>query len=162
MTVDEVAIHRAVRNILDARHYPARARFLIAAMEDVQASFGYVPVPAVAELARYFSVQEEDMAAWLQEAPGVFRAQPLGRHVLRICQGPICRARGGSELLREVMLEAGKEAGLTLMPSHCLGMCDHAPAAKLDEERLFGHGGASVSELVLAAVRDINDEGGGT
>jgi len=160
MRHDETFIPKAVRDMLDARRYPQQARYLVAAMEDVQAGFGYVPAEAASELARYFSLDEAKIAAWLRDASGAFRAQPLGRHVLRICQGPICRTRGGKAMMEEVRKVASGKSGLTVLASHCLGACDQAPIAKLDEERLSGHGDETISALVLTAISNINGEDG--
>ncbi|MDX8412024.1 MAG: hypothetical protein R8K46_09195, partial [Mariprofundaceae bacterium] len=77
MTNNETAIQETVRGMLAARRYPPRASYLLAAMQDVQAGFGYVPAEAVSMLAGYFSLKQAAVAAWLQESTGAFRARPL-------------------------------------------------------------------------------------
>ncbi|MDQ7011129.1 MAG: hypothetical protein Q9M29_04855, partial [Mariprofundaceae bacterium] len=42
------------RDMLDARGYPAEISYLVAALEDIQAAFGYVPEDALAVLAGHF------------------------------------------------------------------------------------------------------------
>ncbi|MDX8411961.1 MAG: NAD(P)H-dependent oxidoreductase subunit E, partial [Mariprofundaceae bacterium] len=82
-------------------------------------------------------------------------------HVLRICQGPICGLRGGRALLDEAERTMGGKPGMTLLPSHCLGACDQAPAVKLDEGMLTTGDNVDVTELVRAAVGKISGEDGG-
>jgi NADH-quinone oxidoreductase subunit E len=69
----------------------------------------------------------------------VFR-RPVGRHVILLCDSASCWIMEGGNLLAALTAELGIEPGettadgrFTLLPTVCLGACDHAPALMIDE-----------------------------
>jgi formate dehydrogenase subunit gamma len=72
-----------------------------------------------------------------------YRAEPAGRHVLKLCRAEACQSVGGTALHRDVLSRLGLEWGgttpdgrLTVEAVYCLGLCATAPAALLDGEPL--------------------------
>ena len=71
--------------------------------------------------------------------PIVFRREPAGRHVLKMCRAEACQAAGGERLAAHVEAKLGIPFGsttadgrVTLEPIYCLGLCSVAPSAMLD------------------------------
>jgi NADH:ubiquinone oxidoreductase subunit E len=65
--------------------------------------------------------------------------EPLGRHVVEVCEGTSCHSRGSRALRERLEKEIGVEPGrtdpsgrFTLRTVRCLGLCALSPAMKID------------------------------
>lgn len=70
--------------------------------------------------------------------------KPVGKHVIRICDGVSCWVTGHGPVLEHLKVSLGINEGettpdgqFTLLPVSCLGACDRAPAMMIDDE-LYG------------------------
>jgi NADH-quinone oxidoreductase subunit E len=70
----------------------------------------------------------------------VFR-EPVGRHVILICDSISCWIMGFEKILEHLQNKLGikygettKDDRFTLLPIPCLGTCDHAPALMIDND----------------------------
>ena len=86
-----------------------------------------------------------------------FRLQPVGRHVVEVCSGTSCHARGSRALLERLEKDLGVRAGetdkagrFTLRTVRCLGLCALSPAMKID--------GQSFGRVSLAGVPEILEQ----
>ena len=116
----------ATERILKLRNYPCKQPYFLAALEDLQAHFGFLPEAAVAIAATHFG-QVPDFDC---ELSTLFHFRPDNPHAVRICTGPLCSSVGSSALI--TALEVAPD--ITIEASHCLGACDRAPAAVLNGE----------------------------
>ena len=71
----------------------------------------------------------------------MFRREPAGRTVIRVCRNLSCTLAGAEDILavlrRELGLGAGEggttaDGAVTLVTVECLGNCDHAPCLQVD------------------------------
>jgi NADH-quinone oxidoreductase subunit E len=69
-----------------------------------------------------------------------FRLAPVGRHIIRVCQGTACHVQGASAIAEAIYDELGVEEGgttddgeFTVEPVACLGCCSLAPVIMIDE-----------------------------
>ncbi len=53
--------------------------------------------------------------------------------VIRVCDGPVCKAKGSDETHRAI--EAAARYGWRVERSSCLGLCDRAPAVLVEKNR---------------------------
>jgi len=113
------------------RLYPHQPRYLVAALEDVQASFGFIPDAVVPMLAEFFGISRASVQQWL-DMPGLFRVHPLEQNLLKVCCGPICAERGGKQLLASLKV-LPERVDVSLLATHCLGRCNESPVAKLND-----------------------------
>jgi NADH-quinone oxidoreductase subunit E len=67
--------------------------------------------------------------------------QPVGRHVILICDSVTCWIMGYEDLLAHLtdclgigLGETTEDGRFTLLPVACLGACDHAPAMMIGDE----------------------------
>ncbi len=84
----------------------------------------------------------QEVAALLDLSPAVvdgvarfydqISPEPVGRHVVSICRGIACYLRGAEPLLQQVEQVLVDES-VTLRRVECIGHCDRAPAALLDD-----------------------------
>lgn len=68
-----------------------------------------------------------------------FRAEPAGRHVIRLCRAEACQTMGSDRLAAELERALGIVTGgttadgrVTLEATYCLGNCALSPAAMID------------------------------
>jgi len=119
--------------------YKQQKGALIPMLQETQKLFGYLPEPAMEQIARAFAVP-------LGHIYGVatfyaqFYLEPRGRHVIRVCQGTACHVRGSSKILDRVKQELGINAGettkdfrYTIEPVACIGACGLAPVMMINE-----------------------------
>ena len=57
------------------------------------------------------------------------------KNVIRVCDGPVCWLRHASETRHAIDSIAGADSDWTVERTSCLGLCDRAPAALINEEQ---------------------------
>lgn len=111
----------------------------IPVLQAVQAEFGYLPPET-------FAVIEEVLGIPSSTSYGVatfyaqFRMDPVGRHLIKACDGTACHVKGSTTILTalkdHLRLKGAKttEDGMfTLEEVACLGCCSLAPCMMVDE-----------------------------
>lgn len=155
-----------------ARHAPwdeAEARAIVAGFDGVpgallpilhalQDHFGCVPEAAKPLIAHALNLSRAEVHGVVTFYHD-YRAEPAGRHVLKLCRAEACQSVGGATLHRDVLARLGLDWGgttpdgrLTVEAVYCLGLCATAPAALLDGEPIgrldAARLGAAVSEAM--------------
>jgi formate dehydrogenase subunit gamma len=130
-TADETA--RAI-----AAEHGNRPDELIEILHDVQSALGYVPeavVPVLAQALNLSRAEVHGVVTFYHD----FRANPAGRHVLKLCRAEACQSMGGEAIVELAEHRLGVSCGetsadgrVTLEPIYCLGLCATAPSAMID------------------------------
>lgn len=63
----------------------------------------------------------------------MLETQPVGRHRVYVCTNISCSLRGADELLDRVLEEVGDDPDFNVRSFECLGACDIAPMASVDD-----------------------------
>ena len=112
----------------------ARTGGLIAALRQIQASFGHVPQAAIAEAAELFNLSRAEIRGVVSFYED-FHDEPLGNVVIRVCQAEACQAVGARECTRKAsealgvaLGETREDGAVSLLPVYCLGLCASGPA----------------------------------
>jgi len=129
--------------------YPDRRSASIPALWAVQRSYGWCTPEGIRQAAAVMRVTP----AYLESVASFYdllRTHPVGKHSVLVCTNISCWMRGGDELLDAFCKAAGadrEQAGeggansaddeLLISGFECLGACDLAPMASVDE-RYFG------------------------
>jgi len=107
---------------------------LLPALQAAQRSYGYLPEPVAAEVARLLSVPLADVYGVIDFYSMLYR-QPAGKTMLRVCTDPACALAGGEALLDSLCRRLGVSAdepsadgAIIVERAPCLGLCEHAPA----------------------------------
>jgi len=113
---------------------------LIAALEEIQARYHYLPAEALI-------LASERLGVPLSQAYSVatfynaFSLKPKGKHCLNVCMGTACHVRGSPHILDRLESKLGIEAGntthdhlFTLETVNCLGACALGPIVVTDGE----------------------------
>ena len=138
MVEEEALIREQTAELL--RPYKRERNNLIPILQEVQASFRYLPKEAMLEIANFLEMPESavyGVATFYNQ----FRLTPPGKHTIKVCMGTACHMKGGQLILdaweREVGIEVGgvtpdREFGLERVA--CVGCCALAPVTVVDEE----------------------------
>ena len=114
---------------------------LMPILHDVQDRYGYIPHQAMVEIAEFLGLQPADVldtASFYEE----YHTEPVGEHVIGVCQSVACEICGHMTLLDHLRKRLGIEphettpdGKFTLLAMECLGACDGAPCALIDDDR---------------------------
>ncbi len=125
-----------VARIIEA--YPADRRFALAAMQDMQNEFNYVPEEGLEMLAEHLGCPIAQLFA-MATFYKALSLTPKGKHIIKICNGTACHIRGAMNLVtgvkRELNIEPGEttEDGLfSVEIVNCVGSCALAPVMLVD------------------------------
>ncbi|KTC43308.1 NADH dehydrogenase [Pseudomonas putida] len=85
--------------------------------------------------------------------------QPVGRHIIRVCDSMVCYIGGHESVVSEIQSKLGIGLGqttadgrFTLLPVCCLGNCDKAPALMIDDDTFGDVQPAGVAQLLEGYV----------
>lgn len=118
--------------------YPAERRYALAAMQDMQHAFNYIPEKGLHCLAKHLNcgvAQLYSMATFYK----ALSLKPKGKHIIKICNGTACHIRGSVNLATGLKRELGIDPGETTEDGmfsvemvNCLGSCALAPVMLVD------------------------------
>jgi NADH-quinone oxidoreductase subunit E len=120
---------KAISQLRDRGPTPQSA--LLSALRLVQHEHGRVgqqEVQAVAALLGLSPALVDGVARFYDQ----ISREPVGGHVVSVCRGIACYLRGAEPLLQQVE-RVLVDGSVTLRRVECIGDCDHAPAALLDD-----------------------------
>ncbi len=124
----------------ECAHLPDRQSAAIDAMMIVQKHRGWVSDASLAAIGRLLGMSVAALDAIATFYNRIFR-QPVGRHVVMVCDSVSCYIMGADGLARDIQKHLGIAYGettpdgrFTLLPIVCLGACDKAPTMLVDEE----------------------------
>ncbi|MBI4701808.1 MAG: NAD(P)H-dependent oxidoreductase subunit E [Deltaproteobacteria bacterium] len=113
---------------------------LIAILEDLQATYNYLPRDALRIVAKKTGSSLVDIYG-VATFYSVFSLQPRGEHLCSVCMGTACHVRGSPRILEEFEHRLGVPAGqttpdrtFTLATVNCVGACALGPVVVLDGE----------------------------
>lgn len=113
---------------------------LIPILQQIQATYSYLPEPVLRQVARKLRVPLPDV---FQVATfyRCFSLTPRARHVVQVCLGTACHVRGGPRILDRVRLETGvadlgnsPDMEFVVETVRCIGCCGLSPVMKVDRD----------------------------
>ncbi len=113
---------------------------LLPALHATQNLYGWISEEAAAEVAKSLRVPLADVHGVI-EFYSLFYNDQVGRKFIRVCTDQACALKGADGLLAHLCKHYDVEAGqttddlsLTIERSPCLGLCEQAPAALVDDD----------------------------
>ncbi|GAB2710229.1 NADH-quinone oxidoreductase subunit NuoE [Halomonas garicola] len=145
------------RAMLDERaHYEQPQAACIEALKIVQKRHGWVPDGAIVAVAETLGIGSGDVEGVATFYNLIFR-QPVGRHVILVCDSSSCFLTGYDELSEALSQRLGigfgettKDNRFTLLPTCCLGACDRGPAMMIGDDTFGPIAPSDLSELLEA------------
>jgi NADH-quinone oxidoreductase subunit E len=154
----EAAIEERLDKILSS--YQGREAELIPILQKVQQEFGYLPEPAIKQIARFLHLPEVTIFG-VATFYAQFKLVPTGRNIVKVCRGTACHVRGGARILREVQKQLGIKPGEStpdleycLETVACIGACALGPTMVINNET---HGNMTTKKV--AEILNRGDEG---
>jgi len=134
--------------------YPDRRSASIPALWTVQRLYGWCTPEGIRQAAAVMRVTP----AYLESVASFYdllHTEPVETHKVAVCTNISCWMRGGDELLDAFRAAADGE-DVFVTGFECLGACDIAPMASIDE-RYFGPLEAADAEAAIGQLRDGAD-----
>ena len=131
--------------------YPDRKSASIPALWAVQRLYGWCTPEGIRQAAAVMRVTP----AYLESVASFYdllHTDPVGTHKVAVCTNISCWMRGGDELLEAFQAAAGDSEEFFVTGFECLGACDIAPMASIDE-RYFGPLEAAEAETAIEQLR---------
>jgi len=132
--------------------YPDRKSASIPALWAVQRLYGWctpVGIRQAAAVMRVTPAYLESVASFYD----LLHTEPVGTHKVAVCTNISCWMRGGDELLDAFKAAAGEDDERFFVTGfECLGACDIAPMASIDE-RYFGPLEAAEAQTAIDQLR---------
>lgn len=139
----------------ELEHYPDSRAASIEALKVVQRHRGWVSDEALREVATLLGVTPDELDDVATFYNLIFR-QPVGRHVILLCDSVSCWVVGYDALRARLRERLGVDLGgttadgrFTVLPVPCLGACDRAPAMMIDSD-LHGNVDPDALDDILA------------
>ncbi|MFN2291662.1 MAG: NADH-quinone oxidoreductase subunit NuoE [Anaerolineae bacterium] len=120
--------------------YDHKRAACIEALKVVQAHRGWVADDCLQDVAQLLEMTPDEVDSLATFYSLIFR-QPVGKHVIVVCDSVSCWILGYEELVAHMEERLGIRMGqttadgqFTLLPIPCLGACDRGPAMMVDDE----------------------------
>lgn len=127
-------------------------------MLDLQRHYGYLSDEAMGEASALLGMTTLELEGLATFYDHLYR-QPVGRHVIRVCDGTLCWMEGHLSVIDHISRRLGVELGgttadgcFTLLPVCCIGYCDRAPAMMVDS-KIYGRLTPEKIDRVLGRLR---------
>lgn len=120
--------------------YTGGRTHLLPVLHEAQKLYRHLPESVLARVGEALRVPLAEIYG-VVEFYSMFYTEPLGERVIRICGDPACTLAGADDMLDSACRYAGVQPGQTSTDGRytvervtCLGLCDQAPGALIDEQ----------------------------
>ena len=144
-------------------NFEGKPEELIPMLQMIQKSLGYLPEPALLEVAKQTGMPKATVFS-VATFYAQFRLQPVGRHTIKICTGTACHVRGAGRIKKEVQGQLDVEPGqttedrlFTLETVACFGSCALAPVVVADES-VYGRMNSKKAKNILDKLAESSSE----
>jgi NADH-quinone oxidoreductase subunit F len=158
---------RPIQGILDSEGRGPDS--VIPILQAIQAQYRYLPEAALQRVCAETSITPAQIAG-VATFYNQFRLTPVGKHIIRVCEGTACHVSGavevGNELRRCLGMTHGsdtdKSGTFTMEHVACIGSCSLAPVITIDEKiygRLSALSAGSTLQDFVARISSANGNG---
>ena len=113
---------------------------LIPLLQSAQDHFGYIPRRAISYISSVTGIPESEVYGVITFY-SQFRLQPMGKYVIKACDGTACHVSDAKMIIETIEDELGIEVGgttenglFTLNTVACVGCCSLAPVIMINDE----------------------------
>ena len=144
---------------------PDAVILILQAMQDF---YGYLPKEALRKVCELTEITPASITG-VSSFYDMFRHQPVGRHIVRVCHGTACHVSGAERvedaLRRHLRIPAGQDTDekgeFTIEPVACLGCCTLAPVVRIGEQT-SGHVTIDAAPRVISDFLEQENAGAST
>jgi NADH-quinone oxidoreductase subunit E len=123
-----------------AKRYEEKRGACVEALKFVQRRRGWISDEDLREIARLLEMSPDELDGVATFYNLIFR-RPVGWHTILICDSVSCWIMGCDALCEHLkkrfslkLGETTADGRFTLLPTACLGACDHAPVIMVDDD----------------------------
>jgi len=123
-----------------ASYIPMGRSGLLPALHAAQKIYGWISEPVATQISKSLHVPLADIHGVI-EFYSLFYNEPVGKRIIRVCTDQACALKGADGVLRHLCSHHGLEPGqttsdlsLTIEASPCLGLCEQAPVALVNDQ----------------------------
>jgi NADH-quinone oxidoreductase subunit E len=154
----DLAVVREIMSHFKPHDYQESQELILSALQEINEHFGWVSLEAANIVADHLNTTANRIYGLLTFYAD-FRTEPRGKHFMLLCHGMSCYVMGAQQLVQELADRHGIADGGTTSDGEltvqvvngCLGVCDHAPIVKIDDE-YFGN---LTTESLNAAIQKM-------
>ncbi|MDD5467255.1 MAG: NAD(P)H-dependent oxidoreductase subunit E [Anaerolineales bacterium] len=125
-------IDAAISGIANRHHNDPAA--VLEVLKDVQAAQGGISKEAIGDVARSLKMPAHQVYG-VASFYSMLSLAPQKGGVIRVCDGPVCWLKNGSALMQALLSATSGKSGWRVERTSCLGLCDHAPAALVNDQQ---------------------------
>ncbi|MCF7832834.1 MAG: NADH-quinone oxidoreductase subunit NuoE [Candidatus Marinimicrobia bacterium] len=123
------------------KKYEGKKGSAIPILQDVQGIAGYISKDSIRFISEHTGIPSAELYG-IVTFYSMFRLEPQGRHLIRICKGTACHVSGADNLgsmLKTILKLKGdqtttEDGRFTLIEVACLGCCSLAPVIMVNED----------------------------
>lgn len=138
----------------ECAHLPNRESAVIDALRIVQGQRGWVSDESVRGIAQLLGISTEAVDA-IATFYSLIHRRPVGRNIVKYCDSVSCYVMGyeavRDALIKQLGIAPGQTTAdnrYTLLPTVCVGACDHAPALIINQDLIFNATPTDVAEVL--------------
>ena len=135
--------------------YDDKKGSLIQLLLDIQQELNWIPKKAIIKISQRLNIPCSQIYR-IASFYTVLSLEPIGRHLIRVCEGTACYVRGSPRILDFLQTKLNVKSGettsdkkFTLETVNCLGCCALGPVVEIDK-KYFGKLNSSKIEKLLA------------
>jgi NADH-quinone oxidoreductase subunit E len=139
---------------VDLWKFDGHAGALIPLLQSAQDTYGYVSEKAIDYISHVTGVPAADIYG-VVTFYAQFRTKPLGRNVIKVCNGTACHVNGAKQVyeviqdeLQITYDETSDDGAFSLLSVACIGCCSLAPVITINGET-FGRLNATKLRKIL-------------
>jgi len=137
--------------------YASTPGSLITILQKAQDIYGYLPYDVIYHVAQRIGCSPAKVMG-VATFYTQFRLEPIGRHLIMLCQGTACHVNGSDGIMSAICNELGITDGgttddglFTIKSVACLGCCSLSPVMMIDGETY----GALTPDKAVNILRDL-------
>jgi NADH-quinone oxidoreductase subunit E len=141
--------------------YRGKQGVAIPLLADVQNEIGYVAQEALEYVGATLNIPAAELFG-VATFYAMFRFQPQGKHVVRLCRGTACHVQGSARIVEQLERtlevkdgETTEDLMFTIQHVACLGCCSLAPVMMVDSSV---HG-RMTPESAITVLDELREEG---
>lgn len=145
-------------DLINKRHQEGS---LIPLLQSAQDSYGYIPEKVIYYISELVGIPAADIYGVITFY-SQFRLKPLGKNLIRICEGTACHVNGAKTVLSVLQDELGisidettEDGVFSLQSVACLGCCSLAPVIMINETT---HGNLTREKIKKVIKKYRHDE----
>ncbi len=148
---------------VDLWQHEGESGALIPLLQSAQDTYGYIPEHAIDHISEIVRIPAADIYGVITFY-SQFRLKPLGRYVIKVCDGTACHVNNSKSLVTAIQdnlniteNETTDDGLFTLQKVACLGCCSLAPAVMINEETYGRLTGKKVQQILKDYYRKAKE-----